>query len=210
MRGRFYDVDGAIAYLYDMGLSKGKGDKPTIVGFDAKAALTRAEAVQFLKTIVDKVADLSMRQRAQAQQTNPNVSKYKDQIPQPQKPPAQQPSGFKVPSADQIKMVFDIDGYRVYIENPASGFMVYKNNSPVLTVTIQGALTMFAADMRSLHKNPELPMLVQQVVALYGLPPDTVAYDINKGKDNALTKKYGNYSVSIATQGIVTSLIIRK
>ncbi len=183
----------------------------TTAGFDATAPLTRAEAVQFLKTIADKVADLSMRHRAPSQQTNPNVSKYKTQTPQP-KPPVQQPqTGYRVPSIEEIKTVFDIQGYEVSDDgNTANGFIVYKNNSHALTVVVKGSFTQFSADMSSLHKNPELPMLVQQVVALYGLPSDSVAYDINVGKDKALTKKYGNYTVSVRTIGITTSFIIRK
>src|SRR5690606_524585 len=45
--------DDAIQYLFDAGMSEGKTSK-TIEGYKAKDNLTRAEAIKFVKTFVDK------------------------------------------------------------------------------------------------------------------------------------------------------------
>lgn len=74
--GKNYYVDGAIAYLYDYGLSQGRKGK-TIVGYEPNSYLTRAEAVQFLKTIETKGLNGKMLKRPNKPEPNPNVKKYK-------------------------------------------------------------------------------------------------------------------------------------
>jgi len=74
--GKHYNVEGAIAYLYDHDLSKGKKDK-TIEGYLPNDFLTRAEAVTFIKTIVTKELNGSMLKRPEKEEPNPSVGKYK-------------------------------------------------------------------------------------------------------------------------------------
>lgn len=77
--GKNFNVEGAIAFLYDSGLSKGSSSK-TISGFEANKPLTRAEAVQFLKSIADLTNSLTLMTRAQHQQSNPSVAKYQNPV----------------------------------------------------------------------------------------------------------------------------------
>lgn len=74
--GKNYDVEGSITYLYDMGLSNGRGEK-TIQGFEVNGSLTRAQAVQFLKGLVDSRLTKELIERSPKNEVNPNVNKYK-------------------------------------------------------------------------------------------------------------------------------------
>lgn len=54
-QGVWYDRDNAIQYMLGHGLAKGKdSSKMTIRSYDGKAGLTRAEAVQFIKNLLEK------------------------------------------------------------------------------------------------------------------------------------------------------------
>ncbi len=74
--GKNYNVEGAIAYLYDNGLAQGR-KKKTIAGFEPDDHLTRAEAVTFLKTIVTKGLNGHMKKRPVVPEDHPSVHKYK-------------------------------------------------------------------------------------------------------------------------------------
>lgn len=70
----FYENE-SIAYLYDKGLSNGKSSK-TIDGFKPNEYLTRAEAVQFLNTIVIKKLNKEMLKRSDDHDNYPYVKNY--------------------------------------------------------------------------------------------------------------------------------------
>lgn len=73
--GNHYDTNGAIAFLYDMGLSNGRKEK-TLLGYEEAGKLTRAEAAQFLKSLSEKVPASELKKRPIQKIQNPSVSKY--------------------------------------------------------------------------------------------------------------------------------------
>ncbi|MEW9699807.1 S-layer homology domain-containing protein [Paenibacillus sp. SI8] len=73
--GFHYSVDGSIAYLYDRGISSGKKAK-TLDGFDKESGLTRAEAVQFLKILIEKLPTRNFQNCADEEEENPSIPKY--------------------------------------------------------------------------------------------------------------------------------------
>jgi hypothetical protein len=73
--GNHYDTNGAIAFLYDMGLSNGRNGK-TLRGYEVAGNLTRAEAAQFVKSLSEKVSTLELKKRPDEELQNPSVSKY--------------------------------------------------------------------------------------------------------------------------------------
>jgi hypothetical protein len=75
--GKNHSVNGAIAYLFDSGLSSGRTGK-TINGYEPNGTLTRAEAIVFLKKIQDMNLRKALVYRPFDQVDNPNISKYKD------------------------------------------------------------------------------------------------------------------------------------
>lgn len=78
--GKNYDVDGAVTFLYDSGLSEGRSSK-TIEGYEPNGILTRAEAVNFLKNIKQKIPNAVMQTCPATREVNSNVSKYKPSQP---------------------------------------------------------------------------------------------------------------------------------
>lgn len=212
--GMNYDVEGAIAFLYDAGLSKGKGSKPTISGFGANAPLTRAEAVQFLKTIADTNNSLVMNQRPQYQQTNPNVAKYKGGTTQPKPPAAQPPTNTGIPTLEQIKLLAETNGFRIPdIFDTSQGFLVYKDFNEAFNVLLtlkNGSITQFSVDIRA-SKTDSNFIFVQQIMKLYGLPSSSVAIDLSDSmKKGTITKKYGSYNVRIWRQGAKMTISLTK
>lgn len=59
-----------------MSLSNGRVEK-TIQGFEVNASLTRVEAFQFLKGLVDSRITKELIERNPKKEVNPNVKKYK-------------------------------------------------------------------------------------------------------------------------------------
>jgi uncharacterized protein YkwD len=78
--GMNYDTKGAIAYLFDQGLSKGRTGM-TYQGYDAGGVLTRAEAVVFLENTQEKAPSSSLMVRPASAEVNPDESKYQDPAP---------------------------------------------------------------------------------------------------------------------------------
>lgn len=74
--GKNFNVEEAIAYLYDKGLSNGKTSK-TIKGFDPYSSLTRAEAVQFINTVINKANAKQMLKKPRELDLYPYVKNYK-------------------------------------------------------------------------------------------------------------------------------------
>ncbi|WP_027414808.1 S-layer homology domain-containing protein [Aneurinibacillus terranovensis] len=74
--GKNYNTEGAIAYLYDKGISKGK-TKKTIDGYDSEGSITRVECIQLLKVMHDKGLDAHMEISPSVEEINPDVALYK-------------------------------------------------------------------------------------------------------------------------------------
>ncbi|HJV46213.1 MAG TPA: GDSL-type esterase/lipase family protein [Bacillota bacterium] len=75
--GYHYDNQGAIAYLYDQGLSQGRSSQ-TIEGFDGGGTLTRAEALAFIMNMKEKGLTNEMKKRPDQLSWCSSVGKYKD------------------------------------------------------------------------------------------------------------------------------------
>ncbi|NGQ94953.1 hypothetical protein G3578_07110 [Brevibacillus sp. SYP-B805] len=61
-QGFHYDTNNAVQYLYNLGVAKGRSGTPSLSGFGKEDRLTRAEAVQLIKSLADKgVAALKKR-----------------------------------------------------------------------------------------------------------------------------------------------------
>jgi hypothetical protein len=75
--GYHYDDNGAIALLYDLGLSHGR-TRETIAGYDAAGTLTRAEAVAFLKNMSEKGLGQEMKIMPNDQAWRVTVGHYTD------------------------------------------------------------------------------------------------------------------------------------
>lgn len=123
--GKSNDVEGSIAYLYDLGLSNGRKGK-TIDGYEADGLLTRAEALAFLKAIADKNLNKEMSRRDVKQERNASVEKYKQQKPAPT-PEKQTSKEFREPSEAELRKVVEGAGYflsRGDADNYDEGFFI--------------------------------------------------------------------------------------
>lgn len=219
--GKNYDVAGAIAFLYDTDLSKGRSGK-TIKGYEADGLMNRAEAVQFLKSINDKKMAKQMQVRDIKQIKNPNTTKYQDSavvtpppVKPPVKPPVQPPvqppaqEGFTVPTLEQLQSFADANGYEVPENYDMSkGFLLFKNGREAFNVIVEGSNRVYIG-----IRIPGDDALnhAQKILEMYGLPASTVAADMKASlTKGTITKKYGSYNVKIWRQGIVHSIELKK
>lgn len=74
--GFHYDAFGSIAFLYEMGFSKGRSGK-TLLGYEAGRGMTRAEAVTFLRAVALKPDAKELKVRAEKLAANGATPRYR-------------------------------------------------------------------------------------------------------------------------------------
>jgi hypothetical protein len=74
--GRNYNNEGAIAYMYEHGITKGTDGESTIAGYGNDKKVSRVEAIQFLKMAHDKGIASTMQVMPKDPMSNPNTSQF--------------------------------------------------------------------------------------------------------------------------------------
>lgn len=74
--GKHYDDAGAIAYMYEHGITKGADGESTIAGYGGDKKVSRVEAIQFLKMAHDKGIASIMHTMPAIAVSNPSTSRF--------------------------------------------------------------------------------------------------------------------------------------
>jgi hypothetical protein len=80
--GHHYDDEGAIAYMYEHGITKGMDGESTIAGYGSSQKVSRVEAVQFLKMAHDTGIASTMQKMPEQPSYNPAVTRFISSSPE--------------------------------------------------------------------------------------------------------------------------------